>query len=105
MLVRSDGRRRRPAAAVLLCALAALLGCDPAPTGRTPASYEQAVHATDVPMHTGRSGEKCDGKWLMMDLPTRMGPACEGATDPACSARQATRWFYRRSPLRWTLTA
>ncbi|MEU5824669.1 hypothetical protein [Streptomyces sp. NPDC047803] len=77
------------------------LGCHPAPTGCTPASYQQAVQATDVPVHTGRSGEKCDGKWLVMDLSTRMGPACEGDPDPACSARQVGRWFYGAGETGW----
>lgn len=77
------------------------LGCYPAPTGCTSASYRQAVHVTDVAMHTSRSGEKCDGKWLVMDLSTRMGPACEGSTAPGCSARQVTRWFYRADKTGW----
>ncbi|TRV78348.1 hypothetical protein FKN01_13240 [Streptomyces sp. 130] len=78
------------------------LGCDPAPTGCTSASYEQAVPATDVPPHTtSRNAQRCDGEWLVLDLSTRMGPACAGETDPACSARQDARWFYRARKTGW----
>ncbi|WP_240799417.1 hypothetical protein [Streptomyces sp. A0958] len=77
------------------------LGCTPPATGCTTGSYEQAVKATDVPTHTSRDAERCDGKWLVLDLSSRMGPACAGDTDPACSSRLGDRWFYRAEKSGW----
>ncbi|MFI1753484.1 hypothetical protein [Streptomyces sp. NPDC020571] len=77
------------------------LGCNPAPTGCTPASYDQAVMALDVPNHTSRGEERCDGKWLVFDVSSRMGPACPEGTSPGCGASLRDRWFFRAEKSGW----
>ncbi len=76
-------------------------GCHPAPTGCTPASYDQAVAALDVPKHTSRGEEHCDGKWLVFDVSSRMGPACAEGGAPGCGASRGDRWFFRAGPTGW----
>ncbi|NEB81949.1 hypothetical protein G3I40_43060 [Streptomyces sp. SID14478] len=76
-------------------------GCHPAPTGCTPASYDQAVDALDVPNHTSRGTEHCDGKWLVFDVSSRMGPACAEGDAPGCAASRADRWFFRAKKSGW----
>lgn len=77
------------------------LGCTPAPTGCTAASYDQALMAVDAPNHTYRDSEKCDGRWLVMDFSWRTGPACGDSTNPACSSRLGDRWFFRAEKSGW----
>ncbi|MEU5624963.1 hypothetical protein [Streptomyces tendae] len=77
------------------------LGCHPAPTGCTPASYDQAVMALDVPNHTSRGDERCDGKWLVFDVSSRMGPACPEGSGPGCGASLNDRWFFRAEKSGW----
>ncbi|MYW63605.1 hypothetical protein GTY65_05870 [Streptomyces sp. SID8379] len=77
------------------------LGCHPAPTGCTPASYDQAVAALDVPNHTSRGTEHCDGKWLVFDVSSRMGPACPEGAGPGCGASLGDRWFFRAEKSGW----
>ncbi|MFE9121333.1 hypothetical protein [Streptomyces sp. NPDC007172] len=76
-------------------------GCHPAPTGCTPASYDQAVAALDVPNHTSRGEERCDGKWLVFDVSSRMGPACAKGEAPGCGASLSDRWFFRAEKTGW----
>ncbi|MZD05971.1 hypothetical protein GTW43_12865 [Streptomyces sp. SID5785] len=77
------------------------LGCHPAPTGCTPASYDQAVMALDVPQHTSRGDEHCDGKWLVFDVFMRMGQACPEGAAPGCGAGLNDRWFFRAEKSGW----
>jgi len=79
------------------------LGCHPAPTGCTTASYEQAMIAADAPMHSYRDAEHCDGKWLVIDFSWRTGPVCGDTTaSPAgCASRLGDRWFFRAKPAGW----
>ncbi|WP_186779596.1 hypothetical protein [Streptomyces salinarius] len=77
------------------------LGCHPAPTGCTSASYDQAVMALDVPNHTSRGDERCDGKWLVFDVSSRMGPACPEGAGPGCGASLTDRWFFRAEKSGW----
>ncbi|MEU6848063.1 hypothetical protein ABZ930_40035 [Streptomyces sp. NPDC046716] len=77
------------------------LGCHPAPTGCTPASYDQAVMALDVPNHTRRGDEHCDEKWLVFDVSSRMGPACAEGEAPGCGASLDDRWFFRAEKSGW----
>lgn len=76
-------------------------GCHPAPTGCTPASYDKAVAALDVPKHTSRGEEHCDGKWLVFDVSSRMGPACAEGQAPGCGASLDDRWFFRGEKSGW----
>ncbi|MFE6892290.1 hypothetical protein [Streptomyces sp. NPDC057694] len=76
-------------------------GCHPAPTGCTPASYNQAVMALDVPNHTRRGDEHCDEKWLVFDISSRMGPACAEGEAPGCGASRGDRWFFRAEKAGW----
>lgn len=80
-------------------------GCHPAPTGCTPASYDQAVAALDVPNHTSRGAEHCDGKWLVFDVSSRMGPACSEGEAPGCGASLGDRWFFRAGKSGWVPVA
>ncbi|MFI7406685.1 hypothetical protein ACIBW9_40545 [Streptomyces sp. NPDC049541] len=77
------------------------LGCTPPVTGCTPGSYEQAVKAVDVPTHTYRDAEHCDGKWLVLDLSWRTGPVCGDQADSACTSRLGDRWFYQAEKSGW----
>ncbi|MBO1336455.1 hypothetical protein [Streptomyces sp. VRA16 Mangrove soil] len=77
------------------------LGCHPAPTGCTPASYDQAVAALDVPNHTSRGEEHCDGKWLVFDVSSLVGPACPKGAAPGCGASIGDRWFFRAEKSGW----
>ncbi|WP_415938292.1 hypothetical protein [Streptomyces sp. 039-1] len=77
------------------------LGCTPAATGCTSASYDQALMAVGAPEHTYRSSERCDGRWLVLDFSWRTGPACGDSTDPACSSRLGDRWFFRAKKSGW----
>lgn len=77
------------------------LGCHPAPTGCTPASYDQAVMALDVPNHTSRGEEHCDEKWLVFDVSSRMGPACAEGEAPGCGASLNDRWYFRAEKSGW----
>ncbi|WP_405953139.1 hypothetical protein OG588_16595 [Streptomyces prunicolor] len=79
------------------------LGCHPPATGCTTASYEQAEIAADVPAHTYRDAEHCDGKWLVLDFSWRTGPVCGDTTaSPAgCASRLGDRWFFRAKPAGW----
>ncbi|MEV0483186.1 hypothetical protein AB0I69_21590 [Streptomyces sp. NPDC050508] len=79
------------------------LGCHPAPTGCTTASYEQALIAADAPAHTYRDAEHCDGKWLVLDFSWRTGPVCGDttATPSGCTSRLGDRWFFRAEPAGW----
>ncbi|MFD7816865.1 hypothetical protein ACFV6E_28670 [Streptomyces sp. NPDC059785] len=76
------------------------LGCDPAPVGCTPASYDQALAVTDVGAHTRLQERGCDGHWLVLDLSTRVGPVC-GEPDAGCDATVERRYFYRAGTSRW----
>ncbi|MFE5212648.1 hypothetical protein [Streptomyces sp. NPDC056600] len=76
-------------------------GCDPTPPRCTPSSYQQAVNDTDIPEHTSWEERGCDDTWLVLDLSTRMGPAC-GDTGDGCSPSVVSqRWFYRAEPRGW----
>lgn len=77
------------------------LGCRPAPTGCTVASYEQALKAAGAPAHTMRDAEKCDGTWLVLDFSWPTGPACSGQRSPACSSRLGDRWFFKAEESGW----
>ncbi|EDY42797.1 hypothetical protein [Streptomyces sp. SPB074] len=77
------------------------LGCHPAPTGCTPASYEQAVMALDVPRHTQRGETHCDGTWLVFSVSSRVGPACPKGTAPGCDASIGDRWFFHAAKSGW----
>ncbi|MBP2050506.1 hypothetical protein J2Z21_003445 [Streptomyces griseochromogenes] len=77
------------------------LGCDPAPTGCTPDSYDQALMAVDAPKHAYRDSERCDGRWLVLDFSWRTGPACDDTSNPACSSALGDRWFYRAGKSGW----
>ncbi|ROQ66637.1 hypothetical protein EDD93_1045 [Streptomyces sp. 840.1] len=77
------------------------LGCHPAPTGCTPASYDQAVAALDVPNHTSRGEEHCDRKWLVFDVSSLVGPACAEGEAPGCGASLGDRWFFRAEKKGW----
>ncbi|WP_019981204.1 hypothetical protein [Streptomyces sp. Amel2xE9] len=77
------------------------LGCTPPVTGCTAGSYEQALTTVDAPRHTYRKAERCDGKWLVLDISWRTGPACAGSPEPACSARLGDRWFFRAKKSGW----
>ncbi|MFI7382817.1 hypothetical protein [Streptomyces sp. NPDC049813] len=76
-------------------------GCHPAPTGCTAASYDQAVLALDVPRHTSRGREHCDGTWLVLDTSSPMGPACPEGTAPGCGAAHRDRWFLHAGRTGW----
>ncbi|MFG3155546.1 hypothetical protein ACGF7W_26290 [Streptomyces sp. NPDC048219] len=76
-------------------------GCHPAPTGCTPDSYDQAVNALDVPNHTSRGTEHCDGTWLVFDTSSPMGPACAEGEGPGCGASHRDRWFFHATPAGW----
>ncbi|WEH12453.1 hypothetical protein [Streptomyces sp. VNUA24] len=75
-------------------------GCDPTPPRCTSSSYRQAVNDTDIPEHTSWEERGCDGTWLVLDLSTRMGPACGEAGD-GCSSSVSQRWFYRAASSGW----
>ncbi|GGW34624.1 hypothetical protein GCM10010503_08480 [Streptomyces lucensis JCM 4490] len=78
------------------------LGCHPPATGCTTASYEQAQMDADVPLHSYRSAEHCDGKWLVLDLSWRTGPACgDDSESSACSSRLGDRVFFRAGRSGW----
>ncbi|SNX64143.1 hypothetical protein SAMN06272735_5958 [Streptomyces sp. TLI_55] len=77
------------------------LGCTPPATGCTADSYEQAIKAVDMPTHTSSDAEHCDGKWLVLDLSWRTGPACDDQADSACASRLGDRWFYRAGKSGW----
>ncbi|MEU2375517.1 hypothetical protein [Streptomyces misionensis] len=77
------------------------LGCTPPATGCTAASYDQAARAADVPLHTYREAQRCDGKWLVLDLSWRTGPICGDPHDPACTSRRGDRWFFRARKTGW----
>lgn len=48
-----------------------------------------------MPNHTSRGEEHCDGKWLVFDVSSRMGPACAEGQAPGCGASFGDRWFFR----------
>ncbi|MCM2417182.1 hypothetical protein [Streptomyces sp. RKAG293] len=77
------------------------LGCDPAPTGCTSASYQQAMLVADTPQHTYWDDLGCDGHWLILELSTRMGPACGDASSGCKESALTTRWFFRATPDGW----
>jgi hypothetical protein len=82
------------------------LGCHPAPTGCTTASYEQAMIAAGAPMHSYRNFERCGGKWLVIDFTWRTGPACgdgqsDGSADPACASSLGDRVFFHAQKTGW----
>lgn len=76
-------------------------GCDPTPPRCTSSSYRQAVNDTDIPEHTSWEERGCDDTWLVLDLSTRMGPACGDAGDGCSSSAVSQRWFYRAEPSGW----
>ncbi|MFB7938071.1 hypothetical protein [Streptomyces sp. NPDC056049] len=80
-------------------------GCDPTPPRCTPSSYRQAVDDTDIPKHTNWDERGCDETWLVLDLSTRMGPACGDAGDGCASGSITQRWFYRAEPSGWQAVA
>lgn len=76
-------------------------GCDPTPPRCTSSSYRQAVNDTDIPEHTSWKERGCDDTWLVLDLSTRMGPAC-GDPGGGCTPSSVTqRWFYRAASSGW----
>ncbi|SEO19469.1 hypothetical protein [Actinacidiphila rubida] len=78
------------------------LGCDPAPTGCTPGSYDQALLAVGAPEHTLRGDTDCRGTWMVMAYTWRTGPACSGETSlPACSSALGDRYFFRAETSGW----
>ncbi|MGC0414379.1 hypothetical protein RKD32_007308 [Streptomyces sp. SAI-195] len=77
------------------------VGCHPAPTGCTPDSYYQALMALDVPNHTTRGDERCQGSWLVFDTSSPMGPACPEGEAPGCGAAHRTRWFFHATKAGW----
>ncbi|MFC9795422.1 hypothetical protein ACFVJI_22595 [Streptomyces sp. NPDC127584] len=76
-------------------------GCDPTPPRCAASSYRQAVDDTDIPQHTSWEERGCDDTWLVLDLSTRMGPACGDPGDGCSSASVSQRWFYRAEPKGW----
>ncbi|MFG3168657.1 hypothetical protein [Streptomyces sp. NPDC048200] len=58
------------------------LGCTPAATGCTAASYDQALMAVGAPAHTYRNSEHCDGTWLVLDFSWRTGPCLRRLDGP-----------------------
>ncbi|WP_246886180.1 hypothetical protein [Streptomyces sp. GESEQ-4] len=76
-------------------------GCDPTPPRCTSSSYGQAVNDTDIPKHTSWEERGCDETWLVLDLSTRMGPACGDAGDGCSSSGVSQRWFYRAESSGW----
>ncbi|MFM9589331.1 hypothetical protein ACKI1J_11565 [Streptomyces scabiei] len=76
-------------------------GCDPTPPRCTSSSYRQAVNDTDIPEHTSWEERGCDGRWLVLDLSTRTGPACGDASDGCSSSGVSQRWFYRAESSGW----
>ncbi|MEU3077725.1 hypothetical protein [Streptomyces laurentii] len=76
-------------------------GCDPTPPRCTSSSYRQAVNDTDIPKHTSWEERGCDGSWLVLDLSTRMGPACGDAGDGCSSSSVSRRWFYQADSSGW----
>ncbi|MET7570166.1 hypothetical protein ABZT04_16920 [Streptomyces sp. NPDC005492] len=80
------------------------LGCHPAATGCTSASYEQALKAADAPEHTYLDSEHCEGKWLVLDFSWRTGPVCGDTTasPSGCSSQLGDRWFFRAKPSGWS---
>ncbi|NML51646.1 hypothetical protein HHL19_22020 [Streptomyces sp. R302] len=76
-------------------------GCDPTPPRCTSSSYHQAVNDTDIPKHTSWEYRGCDDTWLVLDLSTRMGPACGGAEAGCSSSTVSQRWFYRAETSGW----
>ncbi|MFC7993198.1 hypothetical protein ACFUV2_28315 [Streptomyces pilosus] len=76
-------------------------GCDPTPPRCTSSSYRQAVNDTDIPEHTSWEERGCDDTWLVLDLSTRMGPACGDPGDGCPSSSVAQRWFYQAQPSGW----
>ncbi|MFH9845681.1 hypothetical protein ACH4MY_10630 [Streptomyces sp. NPDC017246] len=76
-------------------------GCDPTPPRCTSSSYQQAVNDTDIPKHTSWEERGCDDTWLVLDLSTRMGPACGDAGDGCPSSNVSQRWFYRAEKSGW----
>ncbi|MFF0274498.1 hypothetical protein [Streptomyces sp. NPDC004330] len=76
-------------------------GCDPTPPRCTSSSYRQAVDDTDIPAHTSWDERGCDDTWLVLDLSTRMGPACGDPGDGCPSSAISQRWFYRAEPAGW----
>lgn len=78
------------------------LGCTPPATGCTPGSYEQALKEIGAPAHTYRDAEHCDGKWLVLDISWRTGPACgDDTTSSACTSSLGDRWFYKAEKSGW----
>ncbi|MFF7447072.1 MULTISPECIES: hypothetical protein [unclassified Streptomyces] len=77
------------------------LGCTPPATGCTTDSYEQALMAVGAPAHTYRDAERCDGRWLVLDISWRTGPVCGDPADGACTSRLGDRWFYRAEETGW----
>lgn len=80
-------------------------GCAPTPPHCTSSSYRQAVNDTDIPEHTSWEERGCDDTWLVLDLSTRMGPACGDPGDGCPSSTVAQRWFYRAEPSGWNPAA
>ncbi|MFI6423136.1 hypothetical protein ACIBG6_37830 [Streptomyces sp. NPDC050842] len=80
-------------------------GCDPPPPRCTSSSYQQAVNDTDIPKHTSWEERGCDDTWLVLDLSTRMGPACGHAGDGCSSSGGSQRWFYRAETSGWRSVA
>ncbi|WP_166026282.1 hypothetical protein [Streptomyces chilikensis] len=76
-------------------------GCDPTPPRCTSSSYRQAVNDTDIPKHTSWEERGCDDTWLVLDLSTRMGPACGDAGDGCTSSNVSQRWFYQAKTSGW----
>lgn len=76
-------------------------GCDPTPPRCTSSSYRQAVNDTDIPKHTSWEERGCDDTWLVLDLSTRMGPACGDAGDGCSSSGVSQRWFYQAESSGW----
>ncbi|MFI9824012.1 hypothetical protein ACIHFC_26630 [Streptomyces sp. NPDC052013] len=76
-------------------------GCDPTPPRCTSSSYQQAVNDTDISKHTSWEERGCDDTWLVLDLSTRMGPACGDAGDGCSSSGVSQRWFYRAEASGW----
>ncbi|MEU9863660.1 hypothetical protein AB0D99_22575 [Streptomyces sp. NPDC047971] len=76
-------------------------GCDPTPPRCTSSSYRQAVNDTDIPQHTSWDERGCDDTWLVLDLSTRMGPACGAVSESCPSSQVSQRWFYRAESAGW----
>ena len=80
------------------------LGCDPPADHCASAWMDQATGGLDIPRHSARRVEFCDGAWLVITIDVNAA-VCGAEPRPGCSAPADITRYFLRFDTRWQVLA